>query len=123
MLVEDDPSSRNALRIILSRLGLEVLHAGTLTDASRLLRNRPDYLVLDLMLPDGDGVKLLEEIRNLDLPIRIAVTTGTIDRSRIESVRSFNPDVLLFKPISLYDLIRGLNLRVDATSRGVPSSL
>ena len=70
----------------------------------------PEYVVLDLMLPDGDGVVLLRAIRAGGRPTRVAVTTGSIEKARLASVRLLKPDVLLFKPITLEDLLRGLGL-------------
>ncbi len=62
------------------------------------------------MLPDGDGIVLLRAIRAAGRPFRVAITTGSIQSARIESVRLLNPDVLLFKPIALEDLLRGLGI-------------
>jgi DNA-binding response OmpR family regulator len=107
-LVEDDPVTRKALGKILSRHGLDVLLAQNLAEATTLIEHDLEYVVLDLMLPDGDGIILLRAIREVGRPIRVAVTTGSIQRARIESVRLLNPDVLLFKPIALEDLFRGL---------------
>jgi hypothetical protein len=64
-------------------------------------------MILDPMLPDGDSIGLF---RASERPIRVAVTTGSIDRTRIESVRLLNPDVLLIEPIILEELMRGLGI-------------
>jgi DNA-binding response OmpR family regulator len=112
LLVEDDPATRKALGKILSRHGLDVLLARNLAEANTMIENDPEYVVLDLMLPDGDGIILLRAIREAGKPIRVAVTTGSVQRARIESVRLLNPEVLLFKPIVLGDLFRGLGINI-----------
>jgi CheY-like chemotaxis protein len=93
-----------------SRHGLDVLTARNLAEATAPIEHDPEYLVPDLMLPDGDGISLLRAIRAAGSPIRVAVTTGSIQRDRIEPVRLLNPEALLFKPIVPEDLFRGLGI-------------
>ncbi len=109
MLVEDDAPTRSALERIYTRRGWVVDVAGTVAEARAMLARRPDCLVLDLMLPDGDGVEVLRAIRRAGLPIRVAVTTGTDDRERLRAVRALRPDTLLFKPIDIADLDAALS--------------
>ena len=67
-----------------------------------------DCIILDLMLPDGDGVGLLQEIRARQLPVRVLVTTAVSDPKRVQHVRSLAPEKMLRKPIDLAELLRGL---------------
>jgi CheY-like chemotaxis protein len=91
-------------------MGWDIRVAATIAEAKALLLPCPDGLVLDLMLPDGDGVDLLEQVRAEGLPIRIAVTTGSADVRRLQAVADLRPDVLLAKPIHLPDLLRALDI-------------
>jgi DNA-binding response OmpR family regulator len=109
-LVEDDRATSKALRGIFQRRGWDVLHAATVAEALAFLADTPRCVVLDLMLPDGDGLIVLERIRSEDLPIRVAVTTGTNDTARIKAVTALRPEVFLHKPISLPDLLAGLEI-------------
>jgi two-component system response regulator TctD len=93
-----------ALERIYSRQGWAVDVAGSVTEAFDLLRRCPDFVILDLMLPDGDGTEVLRAIRAAGLPIRVVVTTGLDDRARNEAVHSLGPDLFLLKPIALSDL-------------------
>ena len=76
LLVEDDAGSANALRILLSHNGYEVIIAPTLGESMRKIDSSIDAVILDLMLPDGDGGQLLAHIRKSNLPIRVLVTTA-----------------------------------------------
>jgi two-component system, OmpR family, response regulator len=107
-LVEDDPATSRALKGILDRRVWDVLNVSTIADALRLLDWNPDCVVLDLMLPDGDGTVILAKIRAERLPIRVAVTTGSNDSSRLKTVLNLNPDVFLTKPVDLKELLKGL---------------
>ena len=109
-MVEDDRATSNALRRIFLRKGWDVVHATTVAEALTLLDPRPDCVILDLMLPDGDGTAVLQAIRSHHLPIRVAVTTGASDPIRLKAVAQLGPEVLLRKPIDLADLLRGLGI-------------
>jgi DNA-binding response OmpR family regulator len=80
-----------------------------LKSALALLDGSTDVVVLDLMLPDGDGAKLLERIRNQKLVTRVVVTTGVSDPDRLEALNVFRPDVVLHKPVLLARLLAELN--------------
>jgi len=107
--VEDDPATSRALRLILGRKGWDVVVAKTLAEARTLLLPAPQGVVLDLMLPDGDGASLLAEIRDNGLPTRVVVTTGVNDPDRLAAVRALLPTAVLTKPITLPDLLRALD--------------
>ena len=109
LLVEDDRSTCKALCSILSKKGWDVILATTLSDGRLQLEMRPDCLVLDLMLPDGDGASLLREVRQLGLPIRVVVCSGTSDKARLEEVANLQPEALLFKPIRAARLLECLD--------------
>lgn len=79
LLVDDHPLTRDALRMLLSgEPGLSVCgEAGTLEEArlaaAKLL---PDLILLDLQLPDGNGLGLLEEVRGWGDPPAVLVVSG-----------------------------------------------
>ncbi len=99
LIVEDDRTSRDALRKLLALVGHEVAHASTLGDAMTKLSWEPECVILDLMLPDGNGVRLLEQIRRERLPIKVAVTTGANDLDFLDSVARFGPEKIFTKPL------------------------
>jgi DNA-binding NarL/FixJ family response regulator len=72
---------------------------------ARLSSVRTDCVVLDLMLPDGDGTIILKHLRKTSPSTRVAVTTGVNDTAWLDHVRAANPDCLLLKPIKLADLL------------------
>lgn len=67
-----------------------------------------DSVVLDLMLPDGDGTELLKRL-TIDSPhTRVAVVTGVMDPQWIGRVQSFSPVCILSKPILIDELLMHL---------------
>jgi len=105
LLVEDDPSSRNALAQLLKHYGIDSVSAGTAREAIALLERNPTCLVLDLMLPDADGTTVLEAVRRLGLKVHVAVTTGASDPALLGRARAYNPDVTFRKPVDLSALL------------------
>lgn len=76
LLVEDDPDGCDLMQMMLRRFGAEVTAVSTAAAALQSVRERrPDVLVSDIGLPDGDGFQLLKRVResNQDLPA-VAVT-------------------------------------------------
>jgi len=96
------------MQIILDRKGWQVEVASTVAEAFHLLALPPLWIVLDLMLPDGDGTAVLRKVRVEGLSTRVAVTTGSSDSSRLDEVTALRPDLFLTKPINLSDLFEGL---------------
>jgi DNA-binding response OmpR family regulator len=109
LVVEDDLASANALSLLLKNRGYEVIHSTTLADAMRWIDGSLYAIVLDLMLPDGNGSGVLEQIRHRQLPTKVLVTTGVNDMDQIARLKNLAPTRLLKKPINLADLLRGLS--------------
>jgi two-component system OmpR family response regulator len=108
LLVEDDWRTQSALRKILTKLGWEVHSAMTVSGGLALLHLKPQAIILDMMLPDGDGIDVLRQVRAESQAVKVAVTTGIEDRARLEEIRKLAPDALLRKPLDLEDLLRAL---------------
>jgi DNA-binding response OmpR family regulator len=74
--VEDDGAARTAISRILRKLGFAVSEAATVAEALAALDGQPDWILLDLMLPDGCGVTVLDESRARNLSSKICIITG-----------------------------------------------
>jgi DNA-binding NtrC family response regulator len=89
LLVDDDEAFRAVLGRELTRLGYEVATAGTGDEALRRVAARaPEVVLLDLRLPDRDGLQVLEELHRGQPAVDVIMLTGhgSIDTA-IESVR------------------------------------
>ncbi len=113
LLVEDDMRVQINNKEILERHGYGVVLATDLSGArSALADHRPDAVVLDIVLPDGDGVVFLREIRR-DLQIPVLMLTSTQAPERAADSFDAGGDDYMRKP---YDL-REFRARVDALMR------
>ncbi len=109
LVVEDDAVSCQAMRALLVRWGFEVETCTTAEHAlEEIRRYRPQCLILDLMLTDGNGVEILRTIRLREMNIRVAVVTAAHDAELLKDVRELGPDLLLKKPVDLPQLKRWL---------------
>jgi DNA-binding response OmpR family regulator len=108
LLVEDDPDTCEALTRILRRRGYEVDCAMSVHEAFDKLNDRPACIVLDLMLPDGNGIDLLRRVREGNLPIRVAVATGTADTDLMSDAILLKPDAFFTKPLDATELVSWL---------------
>jgi len=106
LVVEDDSSLRLALCDNLDDEGYAVSSAATLADARAALKKREvDVIVLDLMLPDGDGTTLCRELRAKRDPTRILMLTArTLEDDLVKGFEA-GADDYLAKPYRLRELL------------------
>lgn len=86
LLVDDHPMIREGIEGLLSREADFVVcgEAGTIAEAKRLaLELRPALILLDLHLPDGDSLGLIEEIRGCADPPKALVLTAHSDQDQV----------------------------------------
>jgi two-component system OmpR family response regulator/two-component system response regulator QseB len=109
LLVEDDPDTCEALTRILRRRGYEVDCANSVREAlTKIGEAEPESIVLDLMLPDGNGIELLRHVRQSGLPVRIAIATGAGDTDLMSDAILLKPDAFFTKPIDATELVSWL---------------
>jgi two-component system KDP operon response regulator KdpE len=108
LVVDDDPRLVCGLKIILRGAGYVVETAHTIVDAVPILAARaPDVLVLDLVLPDGDGVEVCKEIRlSSELPILVISAVGD-EREKLRALDA-GADDYLPKPFAGEELLARL---------------
>ena len=110
LLIEDDPTSRMALATLLTRRGFVVTSASTVADGLSQLSDHPDNVIVDLMLPDGEGERVLQEIRKSHLHSRVTVMTGVSDPARLERLTKLHPESVLSKPVNIAALLRAISI-------------
>src|ERR1017187_777114 len=84
LIIDDEEIIREALEALLAREGCTVRSAGTAAEGLDLVANGDfDAVLLDLMLPDRNGLDVLEDIKRIDdeLPVVMITAYGTIDNA------------------------------------------
>jgi two-component system OmpR family response regulator len=120
LVVDDEPSLTDLLSMALRYEGWEIKTAGDGAEALRTAREfRPDAVVLDIMLPDIDGLELLRKLRADTADIPVLFLTAKDDVSdRIAGLTAGGDDYVT-KPFSLEEVVarlRGLIRRTRAAA-------
>ena len=106
LVVEDDPAVRLSLRVAFERQGFQVEEAATGGAGVEAVRRQvPDGVILDLMLPDGDGIERFGQFRRLvpDLPVVMLTARGD-EVDRVVGLE-LGADDYVTKPFSPRELI------------------
>lgn len=105
LIVEDEPSIADYLTIYCKAEGYEVVHAEDgLSGYSRFVAERPDFVLLDLMLPGLDGVEVCRRIRAIsEVPV-IMVTARTEEVDKLLGLE-IGADDYVTKPFSPRELM------------------
>lgn len=116
LVVEDDREIRSMMQATLSVEGYVVHTAVSLGEARALLEHAPpDILVLDLGLPDGDGVELVTEVRRRH-PLPILVVSARHQEAQKIHLLDAGADDYLVKPFGVAELLA--RIRVALRHRG-----
>jgi two-component system chemotaxis response regulator CheY len=110
LIVEDNEVSRALLRGLLRSRGIEVqAEARTAEQARKLLkRAKPDLVCLDIVLPDGDGIALLHEIRAAQPQAKIVMVSAASEQAHVEGARARGADGFVVKPYCPATLLAAL---------------
>lgn len=123
LVVEDDPTVQGFVVRILKRAGYTCITAGSAEEALRVSSEteRPvDLLVLDIMLPDSWGTRLMQDIRAQHDGLRVILTSGYTSEDPIlaAGVNARDPEIpFLEKPFEPDELLEAARMALS-TSRG-----
>ncbi|ACR32693.1 sigma-54-dependent transcriptional regulator [Burkholderia glumae] len=119
LVVDDEEETRLALMALIGVRGLSCSAAGTLVEArSRISERRPTLALCDLVLPDGSGMTLFDELTAIGCDVVITTGHASLD-SAIRALRSGASDYLV-KPI---DMQRVEAMLTRNSRRAYPSDL
>ncbi|MGG4146389.1 response regulator transcription factor [Paenibacillus algorifonticola] len=109
LIIEDEPAISRILKDYLSKYGYEIAIAENAHDGLLMMDLlQPDYMILDMMLPDMDGIDLCREIRSRsNVPILILSARGS-DTDKVLGL-GFGADDYMTKPFSLSELLARIN--------------
>jgi two-component system KDP operon response regulator KdpE len=121
VVVEDDPQIRRFLRTVLPPEGFEVYEAETgergLVEAAT---RKPDLVILDLGLPDLDGVEVVRRLREWSAVPVIVLSARAREQDKIAALDA-GADDYLTKPFGAGELLARLRVALrHASSRGAP---
>lgn len=118
LIVEDDPSLSRHLNLILTNKGYKTYIAESASDArTKLAECYPTVILMDLMLPDANGMDFISELKRApltqDIPILVLTSVDDVD-TKVQAIE-YGADDYLTKPIDSSELMA----RIRATLRRV----
>ncbi|HEV8598496.1 MAG TPA: response regulator [Gemmatimonadales bacterium] len=112
LLVDDDDLSRGAVHRMLERAGYSVHSTGNGSEAIvRYKADKTDLVITDLIMPETDGLEIIQELRRVDPAVRILAISGggRVDAEEYLSVaRKFGAIEVLPKPFTGQELKRAV---------------
>lgn len=117
LVIDDDLAIRRVVATGLQARGYDVLEAATAGDGlAAIALDSPDLVILDLGLPDGDGVEVCRRLREFSSVPVLVLSVETSDHRKIEALDA-GADDFVVKPFSMPELLA----RLRAALRRVPT--
>ena len=110
LVVDDDDDVREMLSDALEDAGYTVIAAPN-GDAGlqRFIDERPDLVLTDIIMPEGDGIEIIRKIRSIDPGARIAAISGGGERVNaaycVETASKLGATAVLLTPFDLRELV------------------
>jgi two-component system KDP operon response regulator KdpE len=104
-VIDDEPPIRKLLRMGLSAQGYQILEAPNGRTALELLKEKPDLIILDLGLPDIQGLDLLRMVRTRDEGVPIVVLSSRGDEAGKVQALDLGADDYVTKPFGMDELL------------------
>lgn len=109
LIIDDDPGMTDLLSVLLAPSGAETLVANTALDGLELARfGQPDVIILDLLMPEMNGVEVCKKIREFSA-VPILVVSALDSPKVIAQALDSGADAFLSKPISSAILMAQIN--------------
>jgi len=105
LVIDDEPPIRKLLRMGLSAHGYEILEAPNARISLELLERKPDLVILDLGLPDMQGLELLRMIRARNDGVPIVVLSSRGDEASKVQALDLGADDYVTKPFGMDELL------------------
>lgn len=116
LIADDDPSVVEMLTLILQSRGHEVVDAADADGALQAFdENAPDFIVVDLAMPQGGGLRIARELRGRTPPVTcpIIILTGYADAVQETELAELNTSAVLEKPLTLDTLYAAVDVAVE----------
>jgi two-component system, OmpR family, KDP operon response regulator KdpE len=124
LIIEDEPAIRTVLRVLLEAQGYRCIEAGTALRAEIEARShKPDLLLIDLGLPDGDGLTVIRRLRCWSQVPIVVLSARTMEEQKIAALDA-GADDYVAKPFSAPELLARLRAALRRDVRGAaPAAL
>ena len=120
LVVEDEPQVRRFLRASLASRGYRLVEATTVREAQQLATSHvPDLFLLDLGLPDGDGIELTRSLRGWTHAPIIVLSARGREEDKVDALDA-GADDYLTKPFGVSELLARIRVALRHAQRAPP---
>src|ERR1700738_1320556 len=117
LIIEDEPAIRNILRVVLAKEGYNLIEAETGARAQIEARtHKPDLLLVDLGLPDIDGLTVIRHVRSWSPVPIIVLSARSMEDQKIAALDA-GADDYITKPFSAPELLARVRAGVSKNAR------
>ena len=118
LIIEDEPAIRTVVRVMLEAEHYRVVEAETAERAEVEARShKPDLLIVDLGLPDGDGISVIRQVRKWSAVPIIVLSARTLETQKIAALDAGADDYVI-KPFSAPELLARVRAALRRNTRG-----
>lgn len=105
LIVDDESEIVDFLGRFLQRLGIAAIKANSGEEALKMhSEEHPDFIFLDIQMPDKDGIAILKEIKKIDSAVKIIMITGKDDKDLQVKAKKYGALDYITKPLDLSEL-------------------
>ena len=118
MVVDDNPDIITIVRTILEGKGFNVLSASSGAECLEALKGqKPDLIVLDIMMPEMDGLEVLTRLKAMSefTNVPVVLLTAKVQYEDVLGGYKLGADYYITKPFTSTQLINGINLLLGET--------
>ncbi|HEY8402019.1 MAG TPA: sigma-54 dependent transcriptional regulator [Cytophagaceae bacterium] len=121
LVIDDDPVFRLMLETFLRKNRFETIATGTASETLRVLKKYTfDLILIDLRLPDMDGIELLKKIKKEQASVPLILMTSFVDiRTAVKAIKSGAFEYIT-KPVNTDELMNSIQLALKSTSSPDP---
>ncbi len=110
-LVEDDPDIRDLVKYLLVEEGFVVHAFGTVQSFRESLHSAtPHLFILDIMLPDGNGIEVSKELKTYSDMKSVPILLMSADHGKVDKPIPESADQFIAKPFDINDLLERVHL-------------
>jgi two-component system KDP operon response regulator KdpE len=123
LVIEDEPGIRAVLRVLLAAEGYRCIEADTALRAEIEARShKPDLLLIDLGLPDGDGLKVIRRVREWSTVPIVVLSARAMEQQKVAALDAGADDYIV-KPFSAPELLARLRAALRRVTHAAPAAV
>lgn len=111
LIVDDSPIITNAISAIIKQAGHEVI--GEADNGEKAMdifnKNRPDLVLLDILLPGESGLDILKKLKSIDIAAKVLIVTAVNQDAVSQEAKNLGASGVLYKPFDAEELVQAIN--------------